>query len=100
MHRHAGIVDQQVDPAEALERLGHQPLALIALGDVGGYHKDVRAGFLATEGDFVQLLLVAGGEHQARSLRSDSPRQLGPDAVGRAGQDDRLVGEAVHGPAA
>ena len=82
-----GIVDQDVDLAEALDGLRHQVLDRLFVADVeldAGH----RIGAMAA-GDFLGQLLAVGdvGDHHARAFGGERLRIMPADALGAAGDD-------------
>jgi hypothetical protein len=89
----AGVGEDRVDAAERLDRPGHCGFERIAVGDVGV--EDERAG--AVGRDRAQLLGPEPHERDARAARGEASRDLRPDAVGGASDEDGLAGQGCHG---
>ncbi len=96
MHRDAGVVDQHVDAAEGIGGARDQPLAGGGVGDVGRHRHRLRAPRTAVGGHALECVGAARGQHQGRPLDGQLACEFGADAVGGAGDHDRLVGKA-HG---
>ena len=88
----AGVVDENVDAAEALERPGHRIRHLFRPGDVQGH--DQRA--LGMDGrDVLDLRRVARRDHGAPAAFEHQPGQLAAEPGGTAGdQPHRCI--AIH----
>ena len=77
----ADVVDEDVEPSVAFDRLLHDALRLARLREVGP-----------------QLAAAASGRHDGRSLGAQQLRGLEADAAGGAGDEADAVGETeVHG---
>ena len=70
-----GIVNQSVDPPEALRRPLDEGNAVGILGEIAGDNQIVRGGVL------LELRLVASREHKPRSPAAQLGRELCSDAV-------------------
>ena len=81
----SGIVDQNVDLAEAVHGLGHQRLDRAFVADVGDGAFDRIGAVLARQllGD--RLAVGNIGDHQARALRGERPGIMAADALSAAG---------------
>ena len=87
-HRDAGVVHHHVDAAEGLHGLGHQPLAVLLVGDVGGNGARFAAARAAFLRQRLEALAVARRQRQACAARGERQRQRAPDALGGTGQND------------
>ena len=91
------VVDQDVDPAEALDGLRNQVLDRLLVADV-----ELDAGHAVravAAGDFRGELLAVGdvGDHDARAFGGERLRIVPADAPGAAGDDRDLACEPCHG---
>ncbi len=81
-HRDTGVVDQNVDAAEAQDSGGEGALHLGLVGDVAGD----RQALLAELGDeLLRLLEVEVGDHHTRTLGGQTPRHGASDPAAAAG---------------
>lgn len=80
----AGVVDQDVEPAENPLGVGHQPRRLTHPAQIGVMRMHLHAG-LPGQGR-AQLLDLGGRpepvQHHVRALASQRPGQAEPDAAG------------------
>ncbi len=96
--RHAGevergVVDEDVERAEALERGLHRPVGRGRIGHVpADERRDVRAEL---SGQLHARLLAAGDEDEAGALARERPRDRATDPFGRACDDRDLAAEAT-----
>ena len=82
----AGVVDEAVDAAEALDRRGDEPVGRAALGQVGG---DV---------ELARSFVAPSRRHDVRAFAREARRDLEPDAGRRAGDETDLACETqIHG---
>ena len=86
----AGVVDQDVDPAEAGERVGDDALDVGALGDVAADQQRFAARRLDLARDcFRGFLAGVVVNHDLAALRRERARGGGADAGRRAGDERR-----------
>ena len=83
----AGVVDQDVEPAELLDALLHQRLAGVRAGDVDRDRERLGAEALELADRGLALVLVAAGDHHGRAGRREAARHAEPDAAIAAGDD-------------
>ena len=84
--RAAGVVDEAVDAAEALDRVGDDTVGGVALGQVGG---DVK---------LARPFVAAPGRDDVRAFGCEPRRDLEADAGRRAGDETDLACETqIHG---
>ena len=86
----AGVVDQQVDGAEPLDRKIDQPLWCLGITQIG--RKDHRLA-VAGGGDLLQRLRRTGRQYQLHSFSGELFGNGAPDATAGAGDDGHLAGE-------
>ena len=100
----AGVVDDDVEPAEGVERLLHHAVAGLEVGDVVVVGDGVAAHLLDFVDDLVgRALLAAGAGRGAAEVVDDDARALGrerqalaaADAAAAAGDDRDLAFESV-----
>ena len=92
-----GIVDEDVDGAEAINSRRHHPLAVLRLGDVGCNRKHRRAAFLLDRGSRARKrLLGPPGDDDPRPLAGEGARDRVAEPGAAAGHDRDLAGELVH----
>ena len=91
----AGVVDEDVEPAERLLRLGEQALDVGLLRHVG-LDGDGLAALAGDLGDDAVGPFLAGGvvDDDGRPLGRQVPGDGGADALGRAGDDGDLARES------
>ncbi len=88
----AGIVDEDVDPAEFELRLLEQVDAGFRVGDI--HRENLDPGPVAQFfGDRLEVLLRAGDEHEIGARLREHPRRRRTHALGSARDDDGLVFE-------
>ena len=96
MHRHPGVVEQQVDRAELLVRALRERLDGVPRGHVG---LDGEAAH-AARGDLLRRLRREGAvdvrDHDVRSGIRERKADRAPDARGSAGDHGDPVPEVVH----
>ena len=86
----AGIVDQDVEAAEARRRFVHQPGGVRRVADVGGDGMHRRAGVQRPR-RAVQLVRVSRGDGDAAPAVEERARDGPPDAFRRAGHHRNFV---------
>ena len=92
-----GVIDEDVDRAEAINGRSHQPLAVLRLGDVGCNGKRGRAAFLLDRGSrALKRLLGAPGDDGPRPRAGEGARDRVAEPGPAAGHDCDLAGELVH----
>ena len=84
----AGVVQQDVEPAEACDRRVHAGLGEGACGDVARHEVRRRAEFGRQCG---ARRLVAVGEHHACALQDEAAHTGRTDAVGAAGDQGNAI---------
>src|SRR6185369_6083290 len=93
----AGVVDQDVDPAELAEHGGDERLDLRRLADVAGPGDDGAAGGAQLLGGGVELVLGPAADRDARA----EPHHLAcggqADAAAAAGDDGDLIAKDAGG---
>ena len=90
----AGVVEQDVEPAEALDGGADQRLDVVLLGDVGAQEQQpVRVGDLVDEALAVVGVEVA--DDDAGALGEEAQHRRPADAAGTTGDDGDPVGEHV-----
>jgi hypothetical protein len=97
----AGVVDQYIEPAECLFRLGEQALDVGGPGHIG-LHGDRPAAFACDLGNDAVSSLLAGGvvDHHGRPLVSQVLRNRSADALRCTGNDGDLGFKSLrHGVA-
>ena len=93
----AGVVDQHVDAAEALDHGLRQGLDLHRVGDVGLEGLRVGAGGHQTRGDRVRGVHLRVPVHgDPRALGGEGLCGRGPDAGARPGDQHHLALKIVH----
>lgn len=93
--RYTRVVDDEVNPAEFVQRPLRQPPDLVQIGDIGGYREGRLADF---RGDPLERLRVDIGEDHAQAPACQGGGQCLPDPVRGAGDDRDLPGFQLHGP--
>ena len=88
----AGVVDQDVDAAEAVKCQVDAAFGSILLDGVGG-HADRAAADLFGRG--VGAFLLTGGEHHVRAVGGQSLRNGQPDTPRGAGDDRGSAGQVL-----
>src|SRR5689334_8249300 len=88
----AGVVDQDVDPAELLYGPVDHRLDALAIGDVRAY----REGARARRRRLLGVRLVQVGDDDGRPFRRELPRDRLADALPGTGHDRDLVIELSH----
>ena len=102
----AGVVHEDVDVAQALQRLARQPVDVCLLGAIGGDPARINAGRLQFCGGLLQLRGLAACQHDARTRLAQRVRHLQAQPA-RAARDQRrlagkikqLLNRACHGAA-
>ena len=85
--RAAGVVDEEVDPAERLGGARHEVAYLLGIGDVGPLRMDdgaVRAELL---GRRQHLVLVPGADRDAHAFGHELTGDRGADPLRAAGDE-------------
>ena len=82
-----GVIDQDVDLAEAVHGLRHQRLDRGLIAHVGDGAFDRIGAMLARQLLRDRLAVGDIGDHQPRALRGKRPRIMPANALGAAGQD-------------
>ena len=92
-----GVVDQDVDLAEALDGLGDQRLDLRLVADVADHAGGGVAAVLA--GKLLRQIAAVGdvGDHHRGALGRERRRIVAPDAAGATGDDGAASVEPPHG---
>src|SRR4051794_958622 len=80
-----GVVDQDVEPAEAVDRRLHRALSLIAVGDVGLDRESRAARCLDVCDERVEAVLAAYDGDDARAMLGELARGRSPDAAAGTG---------------
>jgi hypothetical protein len=95
----AGVVDEDVEAAPALERRAHQPTAVPVVRDIGAAEVGLGPRRRASRRRLLGLLLAARvvDDHVA-ALLGQQGRRGGTDAGGRAGDDRDLSVEFQDSP--
>ena len=94
--RVAGIVDDDVDAAEALDRGVHDALAEVRRGDIAVAGHRPAAELLDERDGLLRGLVVEVIDHDARAVAGEAQRHLAPDAPTRSGDDGDLAVELPH----
>jgi hypothetical protein len=89
----AGVVDDDVEPAELVDGLLHELVGNPRLGQVAAKHRGV-AGDLGS--GLLGDVAVQVVDQHTRTLLGEQLRRGAPDAPGRAGDDGRLSVEDSH----
>ena len=92
----AGVVHQDVDPAELLHRQRDQVGAGLGVGDVGGHRQRAAAGALHEGGGVGEAVDPPGAEREVRASLGQALRERDPQAAGGAGDDGDPAVEAEH----
>jgi hypothetical protein len=79
--RDARVVDQDIDPAEALRGTGNESTAITFHGDVATDSERLGAAGAALSRDGLELVQIAGRKAQRYPRRSQLPRELGAYAL-------------------
>jgi hypothetical protein len=82
----AGVGEERVEPAEALERGGHERLLVFPAGHVAAHGQSVL-GTAELLGEPLELLLGARGQHHALAELDRAAGGGGTDAGAGAGDD-------------
>ncbi len=69
----AGVVDQHVDPAQALDGRGHQPVAVFRPGHVGLDGQARAAGLLDQPTRLLQPIRAPGADHHVGARLRQAP---------------------------
>ena len=93
-----GVVDQDVDPAERRERLGHQAVGRRAIGEVGGEGDRAAAGALGNRVGGGRGRPFARVQHDLGARAGERDRHAGAESAGRAGheRDAAVEAEAIE----
>jgi hypothetical protein len=96
----AGVVDQDVDAAQAVHRGLHHGVDLLGLGHVGAVVADLDAELLCQPGtQRLDLRGVAEAvEHQVGAGTAERACDTQADAAGRAGDDGSLAFQHLDSP--
>src|SRR5690606_32796278 len=86
----AGVGEEDVDAAEALEGGGDHGVDLLGTGEVGGEDEGLRPG---RGGDGGEPVGRAGGEGEAGALAAEHPGERAADAGAGAGDERDLAPE-------
>ena len=81
--RAAGVVDEEVDPAERLRGAGDEVAHLLGVGDVGGLR--VGGADLLARGE--HLVLVPGADRDAGALADELARDRGAEPLRPSGDE-------------
>jgi hypothetical protein len=90
----AGVVDHHVEPAECLQRLGHQRLHVGGTGHVCGAEDGVTTGAADRGGDPFAGRGLDVVDHHTGTFLGQPPCDTLADAATRAGDDDHFVLDA------
>src|SRR5205807_1879053 len=93
VERIAGVVDDDVDLAEGVDRLGHELVGRARLGQVAGEHRRLTADLGARLLGDVSVEVV---DEDLRAVLHEQLRRRPADAARRAGDDRRLAVEYSH----
>src|SRR5207253_4281891 len=88
-----GVVDEDVDGAEGVDRLAGAVVARLGHGDVGGYEDDVALALQVGQGRLAPLLVVVG-DHDLGPLVEEAGRIRLSYPLAGAGDDGDLVLQA------
>jgi hypothetical protein len=94
--RVAGVVDDDVEAAEAVHRGLREPLGEARRGDVAGNRHRSPAGRLDRGHRLLGRLLVEVVDHDGGSVRRELDRDLSPDAASGTGDDGDLAVQLAH----
>ena len=94
--KRAGIVEGDVEPAEALGRSGDEGAVVGLVADVAGQGHGLAAGGLDLGDERRKLGLPPRPDHHLCAFRGEQPRGDAADAGARAGDDGDLVGQTFH----
>ena len=83
----AVIVDHHVEPAEVLDRLGHQRVARLGVAHVAYGHLALAAGLADSVAHGLQMAGVATRDQHGRSAQRELARDHGADSGAAAGYD-------------
>ena len=96
-HGHGGVVDPDVDAAEAVDGGGGQPFHRLRIGHVGGNGERVSgASPPALLSGGLQRLPAPGRNHDPGALAGKGERGRLPNPAGGAGNHDDKVLELAH----
>ena len=99
MRRHAGVIDQHVDPAEGFDCGIDERDAIGLHADIAALNEHLCATRSASLRDSLELVDAACREHERRvgfATRRPLPRHLRADAVGCTGDHDHSHGSSVQ----
>mmetsp|Transcript_21087 Transcript_21087/g.81837 ORF Transcript_21087/g.81837 Transcript_21087/m.81837 type:complete len:357 (+) Transcript_21087:2512-3582(+) len=89
----AGVVDEDVDAAQALHGLGHHALHILWLGRIGGAPARVDALGLQLGGSIFQVGRLARGQHDLGARLAQGFGDLQAQAARAAGDEGHLAGQ-------
>jgi hypothetical protein len=87
----AGVVHQDVDAVEGVDRLLDEGFHFSALRDVGGEGDDLAAGCRDLPGECVDPVLAPGSQDEPGSASREKLGRAFSDAAARSRDDDDLV---------
>ena len=90
-----GVVDEQIEPTERLDRAIHEPSAFLGLRNVGRHDDDFAVGRPKFAGQLVQGLGITRCERNANSSPHERAGERPANTAARAGQDRSLGGEVA-----
>ncbi len=91
MRNDCGVVDEDVDPAEALIDLGHQGARLVFVGDVGRDSHCLSSHLAELPEGLLKPRLVDVGDGDLGLRLGERVGDVAADAFRAASDDDRLV---------
>ncbi len=94
----AGVVDQDVDPAERRDRVGHQAIGRRSIGEIGGEGDGAPAGALCDRVGGGRGRPLARVQHDVGAGAGERDRHARAESAGRAGheRDAAVETEAVQ----
>jgi hypothetical protein len=93
----SGVVDQDVDAAEGLDGAVEEALGGLEITDVDRGDERSAAGVGDLGGHALEAGAAARGEDDLAALGGEAARGGGAHAGRGPGDDDRAIGESLHG---
>jgi hypothetical protein len=95
-HGDARVVNDDVDAAERLHRLAHEPFAVLRIRHIGGHRERFAAGGTALARERFEARRVARRDHEPRAPRGEREGERAPDALRRTRENDSLARDFPH----
>jgi hypothetical protein len=89
----AGVVNDQIDPAESFRCRSDKTRGSLWLAQVGGMDQNISSATFNFSGEFFQPLGVARGNRDRHPFLGQAPREGQTDALARAGNHRHFAAE-------